>query len=203
MVHRQQSTLSAVTPSSLPLAHCIPEVTTAADCIQPVSFCLKALSHLTDQQYHHGTVPIHDQSWHPWKDVSRMLFLSTKSSYESQQNIDCLRRCVIAFFVCVWKETPLSKHKKYMHTVLSHAYVSAGSQCWIFTHSFCLADLQKYKSTCSFPYLGCPSCCLVLDHMWHARKKDGLEKKKILLLLIDTFRENLKIVRCHNSTFHY
>lgn len=50
MVKGQQSTLPAVTPSFLPLAHCTPEVTTAADCIQPVSFCLKALAHLTDQQ---------------------------------------------------------------------------------------------------------------------------------------------------------
>lgn len=50
MVTGQQSALPEVSPPSLPPVHCTLEAGTVADCIQSISFLLKALSHLTDQQ---------------------------------------------------------------------------------------------------------------------------------------------------------
>lgn len=89
------------------------------------SFCRKALSRLTDQKEHHTTVPIHDQIWHPWKEVCRTLLLYEKFSwitikYRLPQK---LCQCHLIF---LWKEKHLSKYKIYMHTVLSHPCFFAG-----------------------------------------------------------------------------
>lgn len=101
-------------------------------------------------------------------------------------------------FLCVCERKNIYQNIRYICTLYSPIPISLQvSQCWIFSHSFCFADLQKYKSTCSFPYLGS-------HHVAQFWTTCGMQKKRMdwkkQFLLIGTFlgkAEHCKMPQLH------
>lgn len=111
MVKGQQSNLPAVSLPSLSPAHCTPEVVNTTDHAQCISF-FPEFYFLSD---HHGSGPICNQIWQPWKVINILLLVYKEFSritikYRLSQK---LYQC---YLIPLWKEKYLSKYRIYVHT---------------------------------------------------------------------------------------